>query len=83
MLAGILAIVGFAGVALYSSNEYNSNFESNYGVKIVEMEGHLLSQNRIVIERDGQKLRCDAPSADEVKNKTPLNCDDTLKIEAK
>lgn len=83
MLATAIGVVGVTGVSLYSSAEYNSNFESNYGVKIVEVEGHLLSQNRIIIERDGQKLRCDAPSSEEIKNQTALTCDNTLKIEAK
>jgi hypothetical protein len=78
-----LGILAFVGVGFHSSNDYNSTLESTYGVKVVTMEGHLLSQSRVVVERDGQKLRCDTPSRDEMKIKTPMNCDETLKISAK
>lgn len=83
ILACIIGTVGLAGVVFYSSKEYNSNFESTYGFKIAKTEGSLLSQNRIIIEREGQQFRCNQPSVGEVKNKTALTCDNTLKIEAK
>lgn len=82
-LVGMLGIAAVTGVAVVSTNNRNDSIESTYGVKLVNMEGHLLSDSRMIIERDGQKLRCDVPSSDEVKNKTTLTCDNTLKIEAK
>lgn len=80
ILAFILGIIAFVGIVHFSGDDYNKELESSYGVKIVTFEGHLLSENRVIIEKDGQEFRCDVPSRDEMKNKTPMTCDETLKI---
>ncbi|WP_354214966.1 hypothetical protein [Arthrobacter sp. UYCo732] len=59
--------------------------ESTYEVKVVAKDVSLTGPNKIVIEKDGQRLKCDDPSSDDLRNKTPLNCEpptSVTKIEA-
>ena len=81
--AMLLATMGFAIYVFCANSNHDQKVEAVYGVKVVNSETHLMSPNRLIIERDGQKLRCDIPSSDEIENKTPMTCDDTLKISAK
>lgn len=82
-LSLLIGLVFLIGAGFLYSNNYKSDLESTYGIKLVRYESHLLSPNRVIIERDGQNLRCDTPSKDEMKNKTPMTCDDTLKVSPK
>jgi hypothetical protein len=76
-----LALAAFVGSLLVNQNQA-STVESTYNVKVISKEVSLTGPNKLVIEKDGQRLRCYSPSSDDIKNKTPLNCDTVTRINA-
>lgn len=76
-----LALMAAIGSFFLNQNQATS-VESAYNVKVITKEVNLSGPNKLVIEKDGQRLRCYSPSSDDIKNKTPLNCDAVTKIGA-
>jgi hypothetical protein len=80
------ASIGLMVATLFFSLSTNQNqastVESTYHVKVVGKEVNLTGPNKLVIEKDGQRLRCYSPSSDDISNKAPLNCDTVTRISA-
>lgn len=78
--------IGLMVATLFFSLSTNQNqastVEDTYHVKVVGKEVNLTGPNKLVIEKDGQRLRCYSPSSDDISNKIPLNCDTVTRISA-
>lgn len=67
----MLAAVFFS---FFSNQDQAATVESVYKVKVITKEVHFTGPNKLIIEREGQRLTCDSPSPGDLKNKTPLSC---------
>jgi hypothetical protein len=76
-----LALATFLG-SFFANQDQASSVEGTYNVKVISKEVSLTGPNKLVIEKDGQRLRCYSPSSDDIKNKAPLNCDTVTRINA-
>lgn len=83
----MILLSAFGIFATFSNQDYVSNVESAYSINVIGKDVNWSSPNddKLIIDKDGQRLRCNVPSSDDVKNKTPLTCDApaTTKVEAK
>lgn len=77
LIIGYVFVAFALGILVWATSA-NANhlerIESTYNVSATQ-ETHFFSSNRLIVEKDGQKLTCDVPSLDNVETKTPLNCD--------
>lgn len=79
-----LGLILAAGIAsFFFSQNQTTTVEGTYDVKVITKEINLSGPNKLVVEKDGQRMRCYGPSSDDIKNKAPLNCDAVTKIDAK
>lgn len=82
VLATALLMGSFLG-SNWLGNEI-SKFEDDvskvYGVKVVKTELSFGGTAKVIIERDGNRFKCDAPSAEEIKNKVKLSCEDPTPV---
>lgn len=72
-LTGLAFTLAFVSVFVGGPNE--KQVERVYGVKVVSPESHFSGANKLIIERDGQRLKCDIPSSENLKNKDQLICE--------
>lgn len=69
-----LAALGLIFFGTSQQNDLYASITTAYDVKVIDKEVHLFSNNKLVIEKDGQRMTCDFPSRAAVEAKTPLDC---------
>lgn len=69
-----LAAFGIIFFGTSQQNDFDSRISTAYDVKVLDREVHLFSSNKLIVEKDGQRLTCRIPSQAAVEVKAPLEC---------